>query len=206
MFHMDRGSYGTAVMGTYVTVFPMNVNLMVLDGSMIPSYDVAQLVEDRARSFNQRIDYFIASCEFGNQGCGVRDMRACINQLSDIIRDNRDDIQEAFDEVHTSAVMATVITSLFGHFDLAPDICAAAAENDFDELLPLLKKLISPSDKEKAFFLEEDEETDTKSKPTTSYGTADWPFEGYQDSEEAVMVVHSQDLAFGAYDEDLFVR
>ena len=65
-------SYGTAVMGTYATVFPLNVNLMVLDSNMPPNYDVAQFSEDKARSTNARIDYFIASCQwFGHNKCPV---------------------------------------------------------------------------------------------------------------------------------------
>ena len=64
-------SYGTAVMGTYATVFPLNVNLMVLDSNMPPNYDVAQFSEDKARSTNARIDYFIASCQFSHNKCPV---------------------------------------------------------------------------------------------------------------------------------------
>ena len=55
-------SYGTAVMGTYATVFPLNVNLMVLDSNMPPNYDVAQFSEDKARSTNA--SNLIASCLF----------------------------------------------------------------------------------------------------------------------------------------------
>ena len=59
-------------MGTYATVFPLNVNLMVLDSNMPPNYDVAQFSEDKARSTNARIDYFIASCQwFGHNKCPV---------------------------------------------------------------------------------------------------------------------------------------
>ena len=68
-------SYGTAVMGTYSTIFPLNVNLLVLDGNASPGeYDVAKFSTDMARSTNSRIDYFIASCEMGNM-CAVNDRK-----------------------------------------------------------------------------------------------------------------------------------
>jgi pimeloyl-ACP methyl ester carboxylesterase len=74
-------SYGTAVMGTYVTIFPKHTNLMVLDGNMSPYYDIVELSDGMARSTNHRIDYFIATCEMGNQQCGVSDMGGCVNNL-----------------------------------------------------------------------------------------------------------------------------
>ena len=69
---------------------------MVLDGSVIPNYDILQNSEDAARSTNQRIDYFIASCEMGNEKCAVKDMRACINKLNNVLRDNQDMIQDKY--------------------------------------------------------------------------------------------------------------
>eukprot|EP00985_Skeletonema_marinoi_P000685 scaffold241_cov120-Skeletonema_marinoi.AAC.6 len=52
-------SYGTTVVGTYSTIFPHHVHLVVLDGSTLPFPDVHENSEDRARSANQRIDYFV---------------------------------------------------------------------------------------------------------------------------------------------------
>ena len=66
-------SYGTKVMGTYATIFPKKTNLMVLDSNTDPGSDFRESAEDDVRSANQRFDYFIATCEFGNQQCGVDD-------------------------------------------------------------------------------------------------------------------------------------
>ncbi len=78
-------SYGTVVMGTYATVFSDNVNLMVLDSSVDPDSDITSRTVDEARSYQQRLDYFIASCEFGNTQCPVVDLRTCINDVNDMI-------------------------------------------------------------------------------------------------------------------------
>ena len=53
-------------MGTYATIFSDKVKLMILDGSVDPNSDIISRELDDARSKQQRLDYFIASCEFGN--------------------------------------------------------------------------------------------------------------------------------------------
>jgi pimeloyl-ACP methyl ester carboxylesterase len=78
-------SYGTVVMGVYATVFPNNVNLMVLDGSVDPNSDIISRTMDDVRSKQERLDYFIASCEFGNEQCGSTDVRSCINDLNRMV-------------------------------------------------------------------------------------------------------------------------
>ena len=202
------GSYGTAVFGTYTTIFPDNVNLMVLDGSVIPNYDIFQASEDDARSPNQRIDYFIASCEFGSDQCGVKDMRACINKLNNILRDNqiRDYIQNKYD-APVYIFMLFIIQNLFGHYELAPGICSAAQENDLEKLEELLDELLeSPTTELKSSFIQDMPEEDSESKPTT-YENPDWPILGYPELSSGVTgIVNGQDYSFGAYDEDLFVR
>jgi len=204
------GSYGTAVFGTYTTIFPDNVNLMVLDGSVIPNYDIAQASEDYARSANQRIDYFIASCEFGSE-CGVKDMRACVSKLNNVLRDNqiRDYIQNRYD-VSVYLFMVVIIQKLVGHYELAPGICSAAQENDIEKLEELLDKLLtSPTTTElklKSSFIQDMPEVDSESKPTT-YENPDWPCPGYPELSSGVTsLVNGLDYSFGAYDEDLFVR
>lgn len=78
-------SYGTIVMGTYATVFSDKVNLMVLDGSVDPESDIVSREMDDARAKQERLDYFIASCEFGNGQCGNTDVRACLNDVSTMV-------------------------------------------------------------------------------------------------------------------------
>lgn len=202
-------SYGTTVMGTYTSIFPDNVNLMVLDGNRIPNYDILQASEDYARSANQRIDYFIASCEFGSE-CGVKDMRACVSKLNNVLRDNqiRDYIQNRY-KAPVYLFMAVIIQKLFEHYELAPGICSAAQENDLEMLQVLLDKLLtSPTTTElklKSSFIQDMPEVDSDSKPTTN-GNPDWP-PGYKELSSGVTgLVNGRDYSFGAYDEDLFVR
>ena len=193
-------SYGTAVFGTYTSIFPDNVNLMVLDGSVIPNYDIVQASEDDARGPNQRIDYFIASCEFGNE-CGVKDMRACVNNLNNILQDNKDYFQNKYQFSNGNGIpiynlMQIIIQELFGHYELAPGICSAAQENDLEKLEELTNKLFeieSPATELKSSFIQDVPEVDSDSKPTSglSFG---------------VDIVNGQDMSFGAYDEDMFVR
>jgi len=180
-------SYGTAVMGTYTTIFPGNVNLMVLDGSVIPNYDIFQASEDDARSPNQRIDYFIASCEFGTE-CGVKDMRACVSNLNNVLQDNKDYIQETYkDLVPAYELMLDIIQNLFGHYELAPGICSAAQDNDIEKLEVLLDKLFTSPATElnlKSSFIQDMPEEDSESKPTTD-DNPDWP-PGYKELSSGV--------------------
>ena len=204
-------SYGTAVFGTYTTIFPDNVNLMVLDGSVIPNYDILQNSEDAARSTNQRIDYFIASCEMGNEKCAVKDMRACINKLNNVLRDNQDMIQDKYvDEFGNIQpiykLMQKIIQGMFGHYELAPGICSAAKENDFEQLNEMLGKLLLEPSELKSAFVQDMRELDSESKPTSG-DNPDWPFPRYEElSSRSTNIVNGQDYSFGAYDEDLFVR
>ena len=202
-------SYGTAVFGTYASIFPDNVNLMVLDGSVIPNYDIVQASEDDARSPNQRIDYFIASCEFGNDQCGVKDMRTCINNLNNVLQDNKDYFENKY-EAPVFILMQEIIQNLFGHYELAPGICSAAQENDLEKLEELTNKLFeieSPTtDELESTFIQDMPEEDSESKPTM-HNNPDWPFPGYPELSKGVTsLVNGQDMSFGAYDEDMFVR
>lgn len=61
------------------TVFPDNVNLMVLDGNVDTGVDIVSRTVDDVRASSERLDYFIASCDFGNEHCGTSDVRTCIN-------------------------------------------------------------------------------------------------------------------------------
>lgn len=72
-------------MGVYSTMFPDKVNLMVLDGSVDPESDIVSRAQDDIRSESDRLDYFLASCEFGNKQCGTSDVRTCINNMNRMV-------------------------------------------------------------------------------------------------------------------------
>ena len=86
-------SYGTVVMGIYSTMFPEKVNLMVLDGSVDTESDIVSRTRDDIRAKSDRLDYFIASCEFGNKQCGTSDVRTCINNLNRMVDKIGDDYE-----------------------------------------------------------------------------------------------------------------
>ena len=207
------GSYGTSVFGTYTTMFPENVHLMVLDGNMNPVSDIVELSEDLARASNQRIDYFIAGCEFGD-GCLVDDVPKCMKDLNDAVNANKKKLKEEIffyadgSPWSTNDIFMRILTFLMVHVDMVPDVCSAASQHDYGTLEKLLF-----GDQGKATgyesFLQLQSETDTDSKPTTGdVDPVDWPFEDYKGLGVfgSNGLITQQDMAFGAYNEDLFVN
>lgn len=229
-------SYGTVVMGTYATVFPSSVNLMILDGSVDPESDIVSRTMDDARSKQQRLDYFIASCEFGNSQCGVKDMRSCVNDINRLVTDMRDDVADYLDPfsdflkmfgfgdylMSKGFLMNLIIQLLFGAYDQAETICNIAAESDYDAFKDWVEDLLTSSDgaEEKIISLIEISSNnatdvankypmDTESKPTSGYSMS-WPFENYyvyaMQTSVCQDMITAQDMAFGAYDEDRYVK
>ena len=133
-------------------------------------------------------------------------MRACIQALSSIFRTNLEYIEEKYGETRMSPFLQRVIANLFGSYELAPGICNAAMKNDFAELKPLLEQLIEPGN---SVFVESSQymPMDSESKPTSGH-KPDYPILNYQklSNEQVTFLVMSQDLSFGSYNEDLFVR
>jgi len=210
-------SYGTTVVGTYSTIFPHHVHLVVLDGSTLPFPDVHENSEDRARSANQRIDYFtVSSCEFVEGTCGVNDMRGCLKDLDNIIQSNKEVIQKQYGASPTAAFMM-VIDTLFDHVDKVANVCSAAKSEDF---AAIAKELAGNG------FVEEltlqlnginngIALVDRESKPTADYDSSpsanpDWPFEGHKRLARQIIgegaLIFGQDMALGSYNEDLFVK
>ena len=203
-------SYGTTVFGTYATMFPNSVHLMVLDGSMNPVSDIVETFEDDVRSANQRIDYFIAGCEFGD-GCVVDDVPKCMKNLNDAVNANKTKLKEIFVNADgsprsTNDIFMKILTFLMAHVDLVPDVCTAASQHDYDTL----EKLLFGDQKGHAnSFLKLQYEMDTYSKPTSGeVDPVEWPFEGYKGLgvDGGRSLIGPQDMAFGAYNEDLFVN
>ena len=209
-------SYGTVVMGTYSTIFPLNVNLLVLDGNASPGeYDVAKFSTEMARSTNSRIDYFIASCEMGNM-CAVNDMEDCVNNINTLLENHQDYVMGRYGYPANQVIMF-MITGLFGNYDLTPDVCSAAENNDFAKLEELIFQMLSDpqplnstdvptdwsSDAPTSARVEED--VPSESKPTAV--TDSWPWPGYFSLEgDASKVIWSQDFSLGAYNENMFVK
>ena len=205
-------SYGTAVMGTYSTIFPLNVNLLVLDGNIgIGEYDVTTFSTDMARSTNSRIDYFIASCEMGNI-CAVNDMEDCVNNINTLLENHQEYVMGRYGRPANQAMMF-IITGLFGNYDLTPDVCSAAENNDFAKLEELIIQMLSdpqplnstdaPTDWSSDALVEED--VPSESKPTAV--TDSWPWPGYLNlGEDPSKVIWSQDFSLGACNENMFVK
>ena len=206
-------SYGTSVFGTYATMFPGNVHLLVLDSNINPVSDIVEFSEDIVRSMNQRIDYFIAGCEF-EDGCTVDDVPKCMKDLNEAVNANKEKLKNWYHNEYgyrmpTSSIFMQIVTFLMAHVDIIPDVCFAASQHDYDTLEKLLFGGQEQANEKDVTFLELPHEMDTDSKPTSGkVDPVDWPFEDYDglgvDGNKGLII--QQDMAFGAYNEDLFVN
>ena len=218
-------SYGTQVFGTYATIFPDNVHLMVLDGNVNPVSDIVEFSEDQARSFNQRIDYFIAACEFGN-GCGVDDVGQCVRDLNDAITTNKEEVKKEYAITYEEPksidfIISDFLGALFSHVDKIPEVCSAASQKDFDTLNKFIQQWLHQYKQQSdigAFMVMELspdlDSFDSDSKPTASFeyhsgSNPNWPFENFKELSVSLQgnqgLILPQDMAFGAYNEDFFV-
>lgn len=185
-------SYGTNVFGTYATVFPRNINLMVLDGNQSPRSELFENYNDKALVMNNRIDYFIASCEFTEGGCKV-DLRTCLTNLDGVLRENSEDVRETF-KVTPHSVFNLALMSMFENYDYVPLVCNVAVKN-YDILRSYLLKYQKDHQPQIALQSGKEYQVDSESKPTSTVVS---PISGY--------AVRAQDYAFGLYSEDLFVQ
>lgn len=227
-------SYGTVVMGTYATTFSDRVNLMVLDGNVDPTSDIVSRELDDARAKQHRLDYFIASCEFGNDQCGGIDARMCLNDVSrmvDWLGDEVGDWLAPFRNVlelfglmsGKNFVMTILIGILMSDFKQFSGVCKYAAIDDYgsfmewfttmlfgsdnseyDLTLPIIN--VTTANNETLSF-----EYNSESKPTSSqHPDSDWPFKGYGELASLTSVtqdmITAQDMEFGSYDEDRYVN
>mmetsp|Transcript_8226 Transcript_8226/g.14355 ORF Transcript_8226/g.14355 Transcript_8226/m.14355 type:complete len:614 (+) Transcript_8226:59-1900(+) len=226
-------SYGTIVMGTYATIFSDKVNLMVLDGSVDPNSDIVSRELDDARAKQERLDYFIASCEFGNGQCGDTDVRTCLNDVSTMVDWLGEEIGDWLAPVRKvleffgmqtgkNIVMTTLISMIWSDFSQFSRVCEYAAKDDYGSFMDwFLAMLLGSTEYEHDLSLpfinitlgntKFSFEYNTDSKPTSSeHADADWPFEGYGELAALTSVtqdmITAQDMAFGAYDEDRYVK
>jgi pimeloyl-ACP methyl ester carboxylesterase len=226
-------SYGTVVMGTYATVFSDKVNLMILDGSVDPNSDIVSRELDDARSKQQRLDYFIASCEFGNGQCGDTDVRTCLNDVSRMVDWLGDEVGDWLAPVRAlleflglqsgkNFAMTMLISILWSDFSQFSRVCKYAAKDDYGDFVDwLMAMLLGGTEYEHDLSLpilnitmdgtDYSFEYNTPSKPTSSeHPDSDWPFKGYGKLAAWTSVtqdmITAQDMAFGAYDEDRYVK
>ena len=158
-------AYGTNVFGTYATVFPRNINLMVLDGNQSPRSELFENFNDKARVMNNRIDYFIASCEFTEGGCKV-DLRTCLTNLDGVLRENSEDVRETF-KVTPHSVFNLALMSMFENYDYVPLVCNVAVKN-YDILRSYLLKYQKDHQPQIALQSGKEYQVDSESKPTST--------------------------------------
>ena len=207
---------------------------MVLDGSVDPASDIVSRTRDDARSKQQRLDYFIASCEFGNVQCPVSNIRTCINDVKDMV----DYIGDEFDawlapvqgllemlgiNANSGVVMLIIVQVLFSAYDEMSVLCDVSNRRDTDSFKDwIIKNLIGNNPEElmttafpiinatDANNVIHSFEYNTASKPTSGQSPdADWPFKGYglfTLTSVAQDMITAQDMAFGSYDEDGYVN
>jgi len=229
-------SYGTVVMGVYATVFPDNVNLMVLDGNVDTGVDIVSRTVDDVRASSERLDYFIASCDFGNEHCGTSDVRTCINDLNRMVDKIGNEYEswiapfkallELFGIPASKAiVMNMVISIIYSASDQFKSLCDYAASDDESSLTDWIISQLFGSE-ELAFDIQSSSfdvinvtrgddiyffEYNSESKPTSGqHMDSNWPFEGYgllaAGTSLCQDLITAQDMAFGTYDEDKYVR
>ena len=182
-------SYGTKVMGTFATMFPGYVNLMVLDGNDDSGSDITVNIKDIAESNNYRIDYLTYSCtllEIESPGaCPIEDLRKCITQVAA--------------EVSDEDVLFYVLNIVAADVQTGAELCAAVDADDFEEVESIINAFYGDlSDAKKR---QPDETVDTPSKPTTA---ASYTYQEF--GSIAQDMVTAQDYTNGAYSDDMFVR
>ena len=205
-------SYGTKVMGAYATIYPNNVNLMVLDGNDDPNTDIVKNADTIARSGNQRIDYFISSCDMFPQSCPVDNMRKCINELNNLFQTNANDLEATFFITNPSNLMFNVIQGLFASFNEAPIYCDAADDGDYPRIKELLQqssseRMLKRGDTIPSLKTGQLPPFDTESRPTSGQSDV-WPFANYTAKSSLLNadLLTAMDYAFGAYDEPSYVK
>lgn len=202
-------------MGTYATIFSDKVNLMILDGSVDPNSDIVSREMDDARSKQQRLDYFIASCEFGNGQCRDIDVRTCLNDVSRMVGWLGDEAGDWLAPVRAlleffgmqsgkNFVMTVLISMIWSDFHQFSRVCNYAAKDDYGNMMDWFLAMILGSEKLEYDislpFLNITQgdttysfEYNTESKPTSSeHASSDWPFEGY--GELAYFTSVAQDM------------
>ena len=125
-------SYGTQVMATYATMFPNNVELFVLDGSVSPGSDIFHFATIVAQGQQQRLDYLIYSCDVSDD-CPVDDMESCITATNNLLRE-----QVTYNHMETK-VMNLFLNVLFTEpEEKAEELCSAAASGNVDKITAIL--------------------------------------------------------------------
>ena len=176
---------------------------MVLDGSVDPNSDIVSRSRDDARSKQQRLDYFIASCEFGNVQCPVPNIRSCINDVHDMVKYIGDEFETWLKPIqgllemlgfnaNSSVVMLVIVQVLFSAYDEMKVLCDVSKKHDTNSFKDwIMKNLLGDTSMFETTALPFINVTDpsnvthsfeynTESKPTSGQSPeADWPFEGY---------------------------
>jgi hypothetical protein len=187
-------SYGTVVMGVYATVFPNNVNLMVLDGSVDPNSDIISRTMDDARSKQERLDYFIASCEFGNEQCESTDVRTCINDVNRMVDKLGDQILEIHGITDEAELMNMIISEVFGAYNEMESLCNYAANDDETSFTDWVKDILFGHNALE-LQMQTSFNVNSESKPTKGFDPeSNWPFENYGEIAGACLC---QDLITG---------
>ncbi|KAL3913121.1 MAG: hypothetical protein SGILL_006615, partial [Bacillariaceae sp.] len=188
-------SYGTRVMGAYATIFPHNVNLMVLDGSTEADSNIVVSTEEIVESTNQRINYAIYSCDIAqarNPGACPVDARQCLNDLANMSNALPQPAKTSeYDSAYELMVLEVMET-----MDTYIEVCEAVAEADGDALLRIYNEVSSSQNDQEGRQLQ------------SSYNILGKPSNGgiyggrpVSSGSIAQDMVTAQDFSNGAYDD-----
>jgi len=208
------------VFGTYATLFPSSVGLMVLDGNVNPMQNLEQIAHVQGTGQNTRINYGLYSCSARNieepGSCPVDDLSKCISDINTL---QRTEFQtQPGDESKEN--LAAILELMYGYPDRAQELCDLAAGNEVDLLLELIEELELALDDDAAIESRQGStvfEFNSESGPTTSdedtieffqvgpvYGNPDYNLLFIESVPTAL--VNAQDAFSALYDADYFAR
>jgi hypothetical protein len=196
-------SYGTTVMGTFATTFPLSVDKLILDGNVDITSDLMEVSKSIGIGQETRIDYLIYSCEVRNWpntvgSCPVDDMRGCINDLNDVIS------IYPFATVQRRYILAVFLNAFYTDDEAATEICKAAAAVDVDKLTEIYADLTDVAISASAMQVNEE----CSSQPTAKDNVCGIPDYSSLMVTAAIpqALISGQDYTGGSYNADFFVN
>lgn len=192
-------SYGTSVFGTYATLFPSKVGLMVLDGNVNPLPDLEYIAWTLGRGQDTRINYALFSCSadviFGGT-CVVPDLAKCVSDINGLLNDSGIGAGSA-----AKNSIAEIITAMITDSDRAQEICDLAEASDVAGLVAVLDEILSEGP------TVETRQAGSPSQPTSEqnvYGNPDYEFMMFGGVE--AQMVEAQDGFSALYNADYFAK
>lgn len=132
--------------GTYATIFPGSVGLMILDGNVNPLQNLEIIAHGQGEGENTRISYGLYSCSARNAeepgSCPVDDLPKCVSDVSNLLQSQLD-IQVGDGQ---KEALGDFIQTIYTFPDRAQEFCDLAESGDFVGLNSLYVELVESLD------------------------------------------------------------